>query len=209
MPETPNQKTKVCDPAGAALSTLLSTLTPISDDLVLLCAKVTRLATMQGFGPVAPAPQPSITGTGHGASSSSIYEAMTARAWTGRLGRTHMAEVDKLSPTALLELDCYLRRTIHRAIPVDGAYGEINADNVFAALAVFGLRLEDRGAMADVTVFDDTPTRSQMARMQNLGALYLRRGNKYDYYWKGSAMETLVELACYRGLWDADGFVKV
>lgn len=35
------------------------------------------------------------------------------------------------------------------------------------------------------------------------------RGDNYDDYWRGSAMETLIELARYRGLFDSEGFLSV
>lgn len=136
---------------------------------------------------------------------------MVVRAWTGRLGRTHMTEVDRLSQPVKKELDCYLRWTIHRMFPVGGSYNTINKDTVFATLAVFGLRLEDRGAMADVEIFNDGQHQGKppLSRMQNYGAQYLHRGENYDCYWKGSAMETLIELARYRGLFISEGFLSV
>lgn len=151
-----------------------------------------------------------ITGDGSGAGSPEVYQEMIARAWTGRLGRTHMFDVDRMSVTAKMELDCYLRRTIHKMFPVGGTYVKISPDTVFATLSVFGLRLENRGPLADVTVFNDRTDLgiSSISRMQNWCALYLRRGDNYDDYWRGSAMETLIELARYRGLFNSDGFLK-
>lgn len=202
-------------PAATVLqkaAALVLTNSDLSIELALLRAELARLSPHDSPPQSSPAPLPaqtSIIGSGRGASSPSVYESMSARAWTGRLGRTHMAEVDQLSAPALQELDCYLRRTIHKTVAVDCAYVDLNHDNVFAALAVFGLRLEDRGIMADATIFTDTPVRSQRARLQNWGALNLRRGSNYDAYWKGSAMETLVELARYRGLFDDEGWLKM
>lgn len=136
---------------------------------------------------------------------------MVARAWTGRLGRTHMVDVDQMSAPVKKELDCYLRRTIHKMFPVGGAYLPINQDIVFATLAVFGLRLEDRGPMADVTIYSDPQHQDKpaLSRMQNFGSMYLRYGGTCDSYWKGSAMETLIELARYRGLFNSEGFLRV
>lgn len=207
-----------------AVVALMSTNTNTNAELALLRAEVRRLAachssaeTLASADTNAPTSNPpvteriSITGDGSGAGSPKVYQEMVSRAWTGRLGRTHMLDVDRMSGSARKELDCYLRRTIHNSFPVGGDYVPVNQDTVFATLAVFGLRLEDRGAMADVTIYNDTPTpvRSHLSRMQNFGALYFRRGESYDCYWKGSAIETLVELARYRGLLNSEGYLKV
>lgn len=153
----------------------------------------------------------SITGDGSGAGSPEVCRDMVARAWTGRLGRTHMVDVDQLSTTVKNELDCYLRRTIHKMFPVGGVYVTINQDTVFTTLAVFGLRLEDRGPMADVAIYSDAKYQDKppLSRMQNYGAMYLRNGGNCDNYWRGSAMETLIELARYRGLFNSKGFLCV
>lgn len=147
--------------------------------------------------------------TGSGASSPEAYQQMIGRAWSGRLGRTHMADVDRMLVSVRSELDCYLRRTIHKMFPVGGNYVSVNSDTVFATLAAFGLRLEDRGPLADVTIFNDQQNSNKptLSRMQNFGAVYYRRGENYDSYWKGSAMETLIELARYRGLFNNEGFL--
>lgn len=148
---------------------------------------------------------------GSGAGSPEAYQEMIKRNWHGRLGRTHMADVDQMLDLARKELDSYLRRTISAAAPVGGNYTEINADTVFATLSAFGLRLEDRGALADVTIFIDStdlqvPT---TARILNYSAhYYTTRANKFDCYWMALALETLLELAQYRGLFGADGFLK-
>lgn len=122
-----------------------------------------------------------------------------------------MTEVDRLSEPVKKELDCYLRRTIHKMFPVGGSYVIIETDTVFATLAVFGLRLEDRGAMADTRIFNDGQNKDKpaLSRMQNHGAHYLRRGDNCDDYWRGSAMETLIELARYRGLFNSEGLLSV
>lgn len=202
----------------------MSTNSNISAELALLRTEVGRLAACQSSAetPTSADPQAtttnplvveriSITGDGSGAGSPEVYQEMIARAWTGRLGRTHMLEVDRMSEPARKELDCYLRRTINKMFPVGGNYVTINQDTVFATLAVFGLRLEDRGPLADVTIFDDwkNQDKSSISRMQNWSALYHRRGDNYDEYWKGSAMETLVEVARYRGLFNSKGFLRV
>lgn len=204
---------------------LMSTNTNISAELALLRAEVGRLAACQSSAepPASPDTQEpttnppvaeriSITGDGSGAGSPEVYQEMIARAWTGRLGRTHMLDVDRMSVPAKNELDCYLRRTIHNMFPVGSDYVSFNSDNVFATLAVFGLRLEDRGPLADVKIFNDWNERggkSSISRMQNWCALYLRRGENYNEYWMGSAMETLIELARYRGLFNSQGFLSV
>lgn len=195
----------------------MSTNTNISAELALLRAEVGRLAACQPpeetqatttNPPVAE--RIVITGDGSGAGSPEVYQEMIARGWTGRLGRTHMLEVDLMFVPARMELDCYLRRTIHKMFPVGGTYVTINPDTVFAALAVFGLRLEDRGPLADVTIYNDQNNvdKPSISRMQNWCALYLRRGDNYNDYWRGSAMETLIELARYRGLFNSEGFLK-
>lgn len=122
-----------------------------------------------------------------------------------------MTEVDQLSEPVKKELDCYLRRTIHKMFPVGASYVTIEKDTVFATLAVFGLRLEDRGAMADANIFKDEDNKNKpaLSRMQNYGAHYLRRGDNCDDYWRGSAMETLIELARYRGLFNSEGLLSV
>lgn len=148
---------------------------------------------------------------GSGAGSPEAYQAMIEKNWHGRLGRTHMVDVDQMLGLARKELDSYLRRTISGSFPVGGTYNEINADTVFATLSSFGLRLEDRGSLADVAIFGDS-TDLQLpttARLLNFGAhYYTARTNKYDVYWIAVALETLFELAKYRGLFGADGFLK-
>lgn len=115
-----------------------------------------------------------------------------------------------MGKTARMELDNYLRRTIQNKVPVGGGYSEIGADQVFATLSTFGLRLEDRGLMADAPVFldGDNINVGTIRRLQNYARhYYTARTNKFEVYWEASAIETLVELARYRGLWAADGFL--
>lgn len=152
------------------------------------------------------------TADGSGAGSPEVFQEITKRNWHGRLGRTHMVDVDHMHDSARKELDCYLRRTIGTMFPVDGGYRQITPDPVFATLSAFGLRLEERGPMADVSIFLDADHQKAptMKRMQNFGAHYLiNAGENFSNYWRGSAMETLIELARYRGLFGEDGFLKV
>lgn len=147
---------------------------------------------------------------GSGAGSTAIYQEIMKKNGHGRLGRTHMEDVDRLVETARSELDSYLRRTLHLMAPVGGGYCTPDPDKVFATLSTFGLRLEDRGPMTDVTVLDDSKNldTATIRRLQShCRHYYTGRTNKYTDYWKGSAIETLVELARYRGLFGADGFI--
>lgn len=144
------------------------------------------------------------------AGSIEAYQEIMKKNGHGRLGRTHMEDVDLLVETARTELDSYLRRTIHLIVPVGGGYCSIDADKVFATLSTFGLRLEDRSPMADVTIFDDSKNHdtATIRRLQNFGRhFYTAKTGKYEYYWNGFAIETLLELARYRGLFGADGFL--
>lgn len=128
----------------------------------------------------------------------------------GRLGRTHMEDVDRLGEPARAELDNYLRRVLHRTVPVGGAWSPLDADQVFATLATFGLKLEDRGLMADATVTADINNHNiaTIKRLQNWGRhFYSGKTGQFKAYWDGSAVETLVELARYRGLFNDDGFL--
>lgn len=152
----------------------------------------------------------SVTGDGSGAGSPADYQEMQKTNWHGRLGRTHMVEVDKMCHSAREELDIYLRRTIKAMLPVNESYTEIVPDKIFGALSTFGLRLEDRGQLADADVFLDSSNTSKptLTRLRNWDACYYRSGSAYREYWKASAMETLIELARYRGLFGADGFLK-
>lgn len=148
---------------------------------------------------------------GSGAGSPELYQEIMKLNGHGRLGRTHMEDVDRLVETARNELDNYLRRTIRTMMPVGGSYQGLNADVVFATLSAFGLRLEDRGPLADLTIFDDSGKwdAATIMRLQNFSAhYYTAQTNKYDNYWKGYALETLIELARYRGLFSPAGFLK-
>lgn len=136
---------------------------------------------------------------------------MRERNWHGRLGRAHMVDVDRMLPSGRQELDRYLHRTIKAMFPVGGGYTTINSDTTFATLSAFGLRMEDRGPLAGVSIFAD-PTDLQkptIARLQNYAAAYYTTGTgKFGDYWKALAMETLIELARYRGLFTVEGFLK-
>lgn len=157
------------------------------------------------------AEEPTTTIGRSGAGSVAIYEQILKKKGHGRLGRTHMDDVDGLPETARNELDTYLRRIITATVPPGGGYTAINTDAVFATLSAFGLGLEDRTSLADVVVFNDSSfqNRPTIARLQNYAAHYYSGStNKFDKYWKASAMETIIELARYRGLFGGDGFLK-
>lgn len=144
-----------------------------------------------------------------GAGSLAAYQEIMKKNGRGRLGRTHMEDVNRLPDSARSELDIFLRRTILAMLPVGGSYTEINTDAVFAALSAFGLRLEDRNPLADVTVFNDSCNKTTIERLQNFCAhFYTASTNNFASYWRASAMETLIELARYRGLFGNDGFLK-
>lgn len=186
----------------------------LNAEITRLHAEVARLAVIQSPATSKANLQDeriATTGDGSGAGSPGIYQEIIKRNWHGRLGRAHMADVDRMLDAAKKELDCYLRRTIRVMLPVGGNYTEVNPDTLFATLSAFGLRLEDRGPLADVTIFTDAarteaPT---INRLQNWSAFYYTNNGTYGSYWRGSAMETLLELARYRGLFDAGGFLKV
>lgn len=148
---------------------------------------------------------------GSGAGSREIYDEVRTRNWHGRLGRTTIAEVDRMLPVAREELDRYLHRTIKLMFPVGTVFAGCIADPVFATLAAFGLRLEDRGAFADGPIFTDAEHahKPTTVRLQNYTAhFYAASTEKFEQYWKALAMETLFELARYRGLLTAEGFLK-
>lgn len=158
-----------------------------------------------------PLEEPTATIGRSGAGSVAVYEQIMKKKGHGRLGRTHMDDVDGLPETARKELDTYLRRTITTTVPPGGGYTAINTDAVFATLSAFGLGLEDRNSLADVVVFNDADHQSKptIARLQNFAAHYYAAStNKFEKYWKGSALETIIELARYRGLFGDDGFLK-
>lgn len=153
-----------------------------------------------------------ITGDGSGAGSPEVYQEMVEKNWHGRLGRAHMVDVDRMPDAARKELDCFLRRTIKAMFPVGANYTEVKPDPVFATLSAFGLRLEDRGSLADVVIFNDNDNNrvSTVRRMRNFSAFYYAgRTSNFDNYWRGSAIETVLELARYRGLWNVEDFLKV
>lgn len=150
-------------------------------------------------------------GDGSGAGSPEVFEAIRERNWHGRLGRTHMVDVDRMLPSARQELDRYLHRTIKAMFPVGGGYTIIDSDTTFATLSSFGLRMEDRGPLAGVTIVKDAADlqKPTIARLQNFTASYYNTSTtNVGNYWKALAMETLIELARYRGLFTAEGFLK-
>lgn len=190
---------------------VMATNAHLTTDFATLHAAVRRLETAADAEPVPPdrpAKQQFVTiGDGSGAGSTGAYQDMIKRNWHGRLGRTHMVDVDGMGDPARKELDCYLRREIHGMLPVDGAYRTITPNTVFATLSAFGLRLEDRGPLADVAIFMDSDHTGKptLTRLRNFSAHYFNLSGKY---WQASAMETLIELARYRDLFSTDGFLK-
>ncbi|KAI5836979.1 hypothetical protein DFP73DRAFT_620564 [Morchella snyderi] len=151
---------------------------------------------------------PLSTACGRGCASPELFQKLTKPNWHGRLGRALMADVDALPDWALFELDCLLRRKLHAILPWGGGYAAPDADMIFASLAALGLRLQDRGAYADVPVLDDGTLLDQptLRRGTNVAAWYASRG-MWGEYWQGM-VETVLELARYRGLFDDEGFVK-
>lgn len=122
-----------------------------------------------------------------------------------------MVDVDSLSATALSELDCLVRRKLSAIYPpgLGKVESAVDADTIFASLAALGLRLENRAAYADIRCVGgdslrDAPT---VKRVRNSVAWHTTHGN-YGDYWHGFALETLMELGKYRGLFDDEGFLK-
>lgn len=200
-----------------ASAAIMTTNANITAELARLHAELGRLAAIQlssdaktTIFDLPATSQISVTSDGSGAGSPEDYQEMQKTNWHGRLGRTHMVDVDKLCHSAREELDNYLRRTIKAMLPVNGQYTEIIPDRIFGALSTFGLRLEDRGQLADVNIFLDSGNieKPTLTRLRNWSACYYRSNSAYGGYWKASAMETLIELARYRGLFGADGFLK-
>lgn len=201
-----------------AATAVLSSSAQITAELAGLHAALGRMAAVQTCTHTSAAGPDSLAeeqiksiGDGSGAGSIDVYQELVKKNWHGRLGRTHMVDVDRMSALVKAELDNYLRRTIRAMFPIGGNYADITPDVIFATLSAFGLRLEDRGALADVSIFGDStdlqlPT---IARLENYSAhYYTNTSGKFLHYWKASAMETLIELARYRGLFTAEGFVK-
>jgi hypothetical protein len=121
-----------------------------------------------------------------------------------------MVDVDALPATALSELDCLIRRKLLANFPRGKPNVAPDADTIFASLAALGLRLEDRGAYADLPIANDSDTLKDaptLRRGVNHAAWYYSKEN-YGEYWQGVVQETLVELARYRGLFDDEGFLK-
>lgn len=149
--------------------------------------------------------------SGRGAASPEIFQEMTKNNWHGRLGRTHMVEVDALPATALTELDSFLRRKLQAILPKGESRQTPDADSIFGCLAALGIRLEDRGRYNDFKVVDEASMKqdSTAKRARHLTAYYYaNRAFTHGGYWPGFALETLVELARYRGLFDDEGFLK-
>lgn len=148
---------------------------------------------------------------GSGAGSLEAFEEVRTTNWHGRLGRTTMGEVDRMLPGAREELDRYIIRTIKHMFPVGTVFAGCVPDPIFATLAAFGLRLEDRGAYAEGPIFSDVDHvhKPITVRLKNYSAhYYSATTGKFTEYQKALAMETLFELARYRGLLTEEGFLK-
>lgn len=205
------------DPEGLPFhpaASLVETISELASANARATAELAKLHVelLERASPHSPIIPPTLPATapGSGAGSLTIYHEIMAKNSQGRLGRTHMEDVDHLSESVRTELDNYLRRMIHRTVPVGGGYCSFDTDQVFATLATFGLRLEDRDPMADVTVFDDSKNHdtATIRRLQNFARHYYAvEMGKYERYWRALALETLIQLARYRGLFGADGFV--
>lgn len=203
------------DYEGATLSkaaaAVMATTAHLTTDLAALHAAVERLETAADTkpAPLDPPPKQQVVtiGDGSGAGSIEAYQDMIKWNWHGRLGRTHMVDVDQMGDPAKKELDCYLRREIHELFPVNTGHKGVTPGVVFATLSAFGLRLEDRGPLADVKIFmdNDHTNKPTLTRLQNFSAHFFTSSGEY---WKASALETLIELARYRDLFTADGFLK-
>ncbi|RPB09970.1 hypothetical protein P167DRAFT_607640 [Morchella conica CCBAS932] len=181
-----------------------------------LAATVARLQESQPAPSTTPTPTPTPTdnprtiASGRGCASPELFQKLIKKNWHGRLGRTHMVDVDALPAAALSELDCLIRRKLHANFPRGKPNVAPDADTIFASLAALGLRLEDRGAYADLPIANDTETlldKPMLRRGTNHAAWYVNKGNYMDY-WRGVVQETLIELARYRGLFDEEGFLK-
>lgn len=196
----------------------MSSNAKITAELAELQAALSRLTAVQSCSHISTVTQDKPTTKqiqmicdGSGAASPEVFRELLMKNWHGRLGRTHMVDVDQMSVTARTELDIYLRRTITGILPVGGSDTPIQPDIVFATLSAFGLRLEDRGSLANVTIFNDGDDlqRPTTERLDNFCAHYYTNGsNNFGNYWRASAMETVIHLARYRGLFTAAGFLK-
>lgn len=185
---------------------MLTTSAHVAAEVVALRAEVRRLQALLASTDTQPSvPIPIIDNE-----PLEYYRHMIETNGNGRIGRTHRADVDQLLDSAKKELDCYLRRTIKNIIPVNAKYAEVNPDQVFATLSAFGLRLEDRGLLADVALFEDKihQGRPTVRRLENFAAYYYTPGSGFERYWRASAIETVLGLARYRGLFNPEGFLK-
>lgn len=187
----------------------------ITADLVGLHATLGHQFNLPSPAPAASTEHPVTTRSdgidGSGAGSREAYDEVRRSNWHGRLGRTTMAEVDRMLPVTREELDRYLHRTIKLLFPVGTVYPGLHADPVFATLAAFGLRLEDRGNFAAGPIFSDAEHthKPTTVRLQNYASHYYAASTRdFEQYWKASAMETVFELARYRGLLTGEGFLK-
>lgn len=121
-----------------------------------------------------------------------------------------MADIDALPTTVLNELDCFLRRRLRGIFPRGAAYSMPDAEDVFAKLATLGVRLDERTRYVEYpTVSDDKVlNEGTIKRARHLVAYcYANMNFTRTGYLRGCALETLTELARYRGLFDDDGFV--
>lgn len=200
------------------VATLIASNAQITTELARLHAALAQLAVAQSSSHITDSSSNLVgkeaimtISDGSGAGSLAAYQEIRQRNWHGRLGRTHMVDVDRMHDSRRVELDSYLLRTINAIFPVRSPCTAINAVGVFATLSSFGLRMEDRGPLADDSLFavsnvEDKPT---ITRLQNCTAYYYTTGtNQLGDYWNASALETLTELARYRGLFTAEGFLE-
>lgn len=122
-----------------------------------------------------------------------------------------MVDIDRMFPSARTELDRYLNRTIETPPPIGSGYTSINPDIIFATLAAFGLRLQDRGSLSEEAIPNDDTImqKSTILSMKNHAASEYTYGTRrIEQYWRGSALETLVKLARHHGLFNEERFLK-
>ncbi|RPB07372.1 hypothetical protein P167DRAFT_540185 [Morchella conica CCBAS932] len=182
-------------PATTTITTTTTPTTPSAITAPLPCSHPNHACTIA---------------SGSGAASPEIFQEIIKTNWHGRLGRTHMVDVDALPATALSELDCLLRRKLHASYPRARDRLTPDVDTIFASLAALGLRLEDRGAYADLPAIHDLGTLRNTPTIKRVinSAAWWTTHEKYADYWQGLVLETLVELARYRGLFDDEGYLK-
>ncbi|KAH0604942.1 uncharacterized protein H6S33_004924 [Morchella sextelata] len=175
------------------------------------------IATTTTTSTTAPVPclhpdHPHTIASGRGAASPEVFKQMSKTNWHGRLGRAHMADVDALTPPTLMELDSLVRRKLQSFFPHGAMHStNIEPDHIFACLAALGLRLEDRPRYVGFPIVggDTIVNDSTDKRARQLTAFFYANQTLADSgYWRGALLETLLEIARYRGLFDNEGFLK-